>query len=1020
MLLLFCYWHAEGHAQTQKAITVQGVIKDKTGETIIGATVIAKNQPGLGATSDMDGKFKLKVGPYDVLVFSYIGMETQEIPVLKLKNPNHVEVVLKENTQAIDEVVITGSGLQKKKTLTGAFTTVDAKMLNAPSGQLTNSLGGVVPGIITQQLSGEPGENMSEFWIRGISTFGANSGALVLVDGVERSLNEISVEDIESFSVLKDASATAIYGQRGANGVVLITTKKGEKGKVKINVKLNYGFDQTGKLPEYANVYDYAHLANEAKRARYESPIYTDQELYIIENSLDPDLYPNVNWQDLMLKKGASQYRAQIDFSGGSDNVTYFVSGSYYNQDGIYRTHSKENKYNTNSTYERWNYRANTIMNLTKTTKVSVQIGGFLVNRTQPGSSSDDIWQSFTRNTPLTSPRKYSTGQWTEVNGTKTPELLMTQTGYKTIWQNKMETTFGLDQDLAFITPGLKFSGVFAFDTWNDNSITRSKMPELWTAQSYRDSYGNLILRKVSDVQNMTQTPSTSGNKRYYMQAQLEYERLIAQKHRLGALFMAYRQEVSDTNGGNNIIASIPKRNLAYSGRFTYSYKDRYLAEFNWGYTGSENFESGKQFGFFPAYSLGWVASEEPFIKEKLPWLSFFKIRGSYGEVGNDVIGGERFPYITLIQSDPSGYAWGEFNTNFHNGYRIQKIGTQNLTWEIAKKWNVGIDFSFFNDKLTGTVDWFKDTRSDIFMKREHMPLIIGLADQKPMVNVGRMMAQGLDGNIAFTQRVGEVTLTLRANMTYQNTEVLDKDEAANELWYKMEKGFRHGQTRGYIALGLFKDQEDIDSSPIQTSNHPIMPGDIKYKDVNGDGKITPDDIVPLGFKNSPGLMYGTGLSLDWRNISFSFLMQGAGKRDFFVGNSGPHAFRNGNSGNILQLMVEGNRWIPREVSGTADTENPNAAWPRLTYGNNDNNNQSSTFWMKNGRYLRLKNVEIIYRVPQSFVRKFAMSGMRIGFIGENLYTWSPFKWWDPEGNNENGSAYPIPRTFSCYVNFSF
>ncbi len=1019
IMLLLCFWQVEGYAQT-KEITIQGVIKDQTGETVIGAVVIAKNQPGLGTSSDIDGKFKLKAGSYDVLVFSYVGMETQEIPVLKLKDPNNVIIVLQENANVIDEVVVTGSGLKKKKTLTGAFTTVDAKLLNSPSGQLTNSLGGVVPGIITQQLSGEPGENMSEFWIRGISTFGANAGALVLVDGVERGLNEISVEDIESFSVLKDASATAIYGQRGANGVILITTKKGEKGKVKINVKLNYGFDQTGKLPEYANVHDYSLLANEAKRARYESPVYTDQELDIIENGLDRDLYPNVDWQDLMLKNGASQYRAQMDFSGGGDNVTYFVSGSYYNQGGIYRTQSAENKYNTNSTYERWNYRANTIMNITKTTKLSAQLGGYLINRTQPGSTSADIWQSFTQNTPLTSPRKYSTGQWTQVNGTKTPELLMTQTGYKTIWQNKMETTLGLDQDLAFVTPGLKFSGVFAFDTWNDNSVTRSKMPELWAAQSDRDSYGNLVLNKVSDVKNMTQSSETKGTKRYYMQAQLEYERLIAKSHRVGIFGMAYAQEVSDTNLGDNIISSIPKRNLAYSGRFTYAFKDRYLAEFNWGYTGSENFQTGKQFGFFPAYSLGWVASEEPFVKEKLPWLSLFKIRGSYGEVGNDVIGGDRFPYITLIQSDPSGYSWGEFGSSTQSGYRIKKIGTQNLTWEVAKKWNAGVDFSLFNDKVTGTVDWFKDTRSDIFMKREHMPLVVGLADQKPMVNVGRMMAHGLDGNVAFTQRIDKVILTVRGNITYQNTEVLDKDEAANELWYKMEKGFRYGQTRGYIAQGLFKDQEDIDSSPTQTSNYQIMPGDIKYKDVNGDGKITEADIVPIGYKNAPGLIYGTGMNLDWENISFSFLMQGAGKRDFFVGNSGPHAFRNGKSGNILQLMVEGNRWIPREVSGTADTENPNAEWPRLTYGNNDNNNQNSTFWMKNGSYLRLKNIEVVYRVPQSFTHKLNMSAMRVGFIGENLYTWSPFKWWDPEGNNENGSAYPIPRTFSCYINFSF
>ena len=394
-----------------------------------------------------------------MLQITYIGFKTLDLPVVNIKDPNNVSVKMEEESQKVDEVVVTASGSQKQKTLTGAFTTVETKHLNAPTGNLSNALGGVVPGIITQQLSGEPGENKSEFWIRGISTFGANASALVLVDGVERSLNEIPVEDIESFSVLKDASATAIYGQRGANGVVIITTKKGSKGKVRINGKIHYGYNATGKLPDYANAYDYARLANEARLARYQSPLYTDEQLAIIQNGLDPDLYPNVDWQDLMLKDGASQYRAQLSFTGGSDAATYYVSGAYYKEDGIYKSHSKENKYNTNSTYERYNYRANSVMTITPTTYLSVGIGGYLINRTQPGPTSADIWNAFSQYTPLSTPRKYSTGQWPIVNGKKTPEFLLTQTGYKTIWQNKMETNVTLDQKLDFITKGLSFSG---------------------------------------------------------------------------------------------------------------------------------------------------------------------------------------------------------------------------------------------------------------------------------------------------------------------------------------------------------------------------------------------------------------------------------------------------------------------------------------------------------------------------------------------------------------------------------
>lgn len=1009
---------SSAQSQQNNIIEIKGLVNDEIGP-VIGASIIAKNQPGLGATTDIDGKFKLKVGPYDVLVISFIGFKTQEIPVLKITDKNNLVVTLEEDTKKIDEVVITASGAQTKKTVTGAFTTVDLKQLTAPSSNLTNSLAGVVPGIIAVQSSGEPGANASEFWIRGISTFGAGQSALVLVDGVERSFNEIPVQDIESFSVLKDASATAIYGQRGANGVVLVTTKKGEKGKIKINAKFSYGYNATGSMPETAGAYDWARLANEAKVGRYETAQYTDQELAIIQNGLDPDLYPNIEWRDLMLKKGSPQYKAEISFSGGGDNVRYYVSGAYINEDGIYRSKSSENKYNTNTTYERYNYRANVELNVTKSTLLRAGIGGFLINRTQPGSNTGDIWKSFADFTPLSSPRKFSTGQWTQVNGRVTPEYRMTQTGYRTIWQNKMETNFGIEQDLNFITKGLRFSGVFAFDTWNDNTITREKSPELWEAQNYRDANGRLILRKVSDIKTMTQSSSTNGNKRYYLQAQLDYTRLFAEKHRIGAFAMIYQQETSDTNLGGDIISSIPKRNLAYSGRATYAYRDKYLFEVNVGYTGSENFESGKQFGFFPAISAGWIISEEPFFKKIAPWVDMFKIRGSYGEVGNDKIEGKRFPYITLI-SGSEGYNWGEFGTNGVQGYRITTVGTPHLTWEVAKKYNLGLDVNILNGKFTGTVDIFKDVRDEIFMTRNHMPLSTGLADQTPMANVGRMQSTGMDGSIAYSDKIGQVEFTVRANMTYQDTEVLDRDEAANELWYKMEKGFRYSQTRGLIALGLFKDQEDIDSSPKQDNNKTILPGDIKYKDVNGDGIIDGDDEVPLGYKQIPGVQYGMGFSARWKDFSFNILFQGAGKRDWFVGGSGAHAFHDGLTGNILQVMVDGNRWIPREVSGDPATENPNADWPRLTWTNNNNNNRRSTFWMKDGSYIRLKNVELAYDVPKTFVRKLYMSNLRLGFIGENLHTWSPFKWWDPEGNNEDGSAYPISRTYSFYVQVSF
>lgn len=1024
LLMVMLFVPNTAWAQTNKQeFVIKGVVEDNLGP-VAGASIIAKNQPGVGTVTNLDGEFSIKVGPYDVIQVTFIGYQTVEIPVLSIKDRNNLKIKIVEDNTKIDEVVITSSGVQKKKTLTGAITNVDIKQLNAPGANLSNALAGVVPGIIAMQSSGEPGENMSEFWIRGMSTFGAKSGALILVDGVERSFNEIPVEDIESFSVLKDASATAIYGQRGANGVVLITTKRGEKGKVKINVKAGFNWNTPVKVPEYASAYDWARLANEARVGRYESPLYTDEEMSIIQHGLDSDLYPNIDWRDLMLKSGAPSYYANISFSGGSDNVRYFVSGQYTSEDGRYRTSSSENKYNTNSTYERYNYRANVDMNLTRTTVLKVNVGGWLVNRDSPSSSSGDIWESFAAFTPLSSPRKWSSGQWASVNGAKTPEYRMTQTGYCTIWENKIETSVALEQDLKFITEGLKFSGVFAFDTYNKNTIVRSKEEELWEAESYRDEKGQLVLKRLQNASAMSQRKEVSGDKRYYLQASLDYSRLFAQKHRVGAFAMVYQQETSDINfDESDLIGSIPHRNLAYSGRFTYAFKDRYMAEFNWGYTGSENFESGKQFGFFPAVSAGWVVSEESFIKKAAPWLDMFKIRASYGEVGNDELQGRRFPYISLVSTDDGGsYYFGEFRTNRVPAYRIKTLGTPNLTWEVAKKYDIGVDFSVLNGKFTGAVDYFVDKRDDIFMQRNQMPLTTGLADQTPMANVGKMKSFGWDGNIAFTQQIGQVNLQLRANFTYQTTDILDKDEAANELWYKMDKGFQLNQSRGFIALGLFKDQEDIDRSPSQAglANKAVLPGDIKYKDVNGDGIINDDDIVPLGYRQQPGLQYGIGLSANWKNWNLSMLLQGTGKCDFFVGGNGPHAFHDGRTGNILQVMVEGNRWIPKEISGTEATENPNADWPRLTYGNNNMNNRASTFWLHDRKYLRLRNVELSYDFPQLWTRKFYVNNLRIGFIGQNLLTWAPFKWWDPEGTREDGSNYPINKTFSCYLQFSF
>lgn len=1021
-----------GQTQQQKEIT--GTVKDAQGEAIIGATITIKDQPGLGTITDIDGNFKIKAGTYEILSISYLGYETTEIPVVEIKD--HLQVVLNEQTQRLAEVAVTAAGIkQNKVNLTGAVTVVDVNTMRVPTSSITNALVGNVPGIIGRQTTGEPGSNNTEFWVRGISTFGANSSALVLVDGIERSLNELNVEDIESFSILKDASSTAIYGSRGANGVIIVTTKRGKSGKVNINVKAEYGYQTRSRTPKYTDGYTYATMANEAVLSRYQDPVYSEQDLISIQNGLDNDLMPNVDWSDILLKDGASNYRGTFSLSGGANVARYYVSGSYYNEQGMYRADKKLNKYDTNATYERFNYRANVDMDITKTTLLKIGVGGFLINQNKPQIDSDAIWGSLSRLTPLTVPRIYSDGRIptyrTNSNEPQwSPETQINRAGYRTIWENKMETNVTLEQDLSFITSGLNFTGTFSFDSKNNNTISRAKTPETWYALG-RLGTGELDLIKMTDESIMAQSGYSDGDKRYYTEARLSYANLFNEQHRVSGLLMYFQQEESRT--GNIVYtdtrSAIPFRNMALSGRATYSFRDRYLAEFNFGYTGSENFEKGSRFGFFPAFSGAWIISEEPLVKNNFQnWLDMFKIRYSYGETGNDKLANmsdsdyytKRFPYMSFLGTSTS-YNWGELGSNFIQGYRITTMGSPNLTWEMSKKHNLGLDVVLFNNKIDLTLDYFKDSRSKIFMERNQMPYSTGLQDLRPYANLGKMENEGFDGVLAYSDKIGNVNFTLRGNITYSKTDVIDRDEAENELPYRMQKGYRLNQTRGLIALGLFKDQEDIDTSPAQTFGGTVLPGDIKYKDVNGDGIVNEDDEVPFGYTTVPGMVYGFGLSLTWKNWDMNILFQGTGKSDFFIGGSNIYPFRDGKMGNIMSNVVNPeDRWISREISGDPSTERQDALLPRLSYGGNENNYRNSTHWLRDGSYLRLKNLEFGYTIPRKIVNGLFAERARIGFIGYNMLVFSKFKWWDPEIGSSDGAKYPISKTFSVNLTIDF
>lgn len=1009
LLLVICSTlglHAQAKVDREEII-VTGLITDESHEPLVGVNVVIQDRPGLGAITDINGKFKIKMEPYLRLVISFIGFETQEILIKEQKT---IKVVMKEaKATALDEVVVTGTGEQRKLTMTGAVTNVDVSTLKTSSSSITNALAGNVAGVLARQASGMPGENRSEFWIRGISTFGAGSSALVLVDGFERSMNEINIEDIETFTVLKDASATAIYGSRGANGVVLITTKRGKEGKVHIDAKVEPTYNTRTYTPELVDGYTYATLMNEARITRNQIPFYSDEDLHLLANGLDKDLFPNVDWMGMLLKKGAPTYRATLNINGGGSLARYYVSASYVKEAGMYNVDEGLKDYDTNSSYHRWNYRVNVDMDITKSTLVRVGIAGSLDKMNQPGVGNS-VWESVMGYSPITSPVLFSDGRipaYGNSDGRMNPWAASTQTGYQEHWNNKMQADITLEQKFDFITKGLKFVGRFGMDTNNAQWNNRKKLPEMWKVEQNRDSDGKLVPTKVRGEEIMSQQSSSTGERKEYLEAELHYNRSFSD-HLIGGVLKYTQDKIINTTSNSDVIQGIDRRHQGLAGRFTYGWKYRYFVDFNFGYNGSENFAPNHQFGFFPAYSAAWNIAEEPIVKKHLKWMNMFKLRYSYGKVGNDTMN-DRFPYLPSFgNSSGNGFNYSDLETSyFYDGLTYTKYATTNVTWEIATKHDIGIDFSLWDDRFTGTIDYFYERRDGIYQSRSFIPVSVGLnSSLSYATNVSAVSSRGLDGNFGFKQKIGNVNLTLRGNITYSKSKILEYDEEVTNYKYTLATGFQVSQPRGLIAEGLFKDYDDIRNSAKQTWGD-VMPGDIKYRDVNGDGIVNDKDYVPIGATNRPNLIYGFGFSAQWKGFDVNVLFQGAGKSTFFIDGYTVYPFKDGDWGNILTDVVKSNRWI------LGENEDPNAKYPRLSYGGNNNNYQSSTYWMRNGSYLRLKNLEVGYTIPKSIVNKIRLNNIRIYFMGTNLVTFSSFKLWDPELGSSNGQVYPLSKAYT-------
>lgn len=1014
----------------KKECIVTGIVVDKTGESIPGVTIYVKNAPGVGTSTDLDGKFSIKVDASQVLVIQYIGMK----PVQKLitKSEKNLKITLEEDDTKLDEVVVTGMTSQKKVSVVGAISTIDVAQLKTPGSSLNNMIGGRLAGVITMQSSGEPGKNISNFWIRGISTFGASSGALVLIDGIEGRLEDVDPDDVKSFSILKDASATAVYGTRGANGVVLVTTKRGESGKLSITGRATLKISHIKRLPEYLGAYDYALLANEARAMSGEDDLYSRLDLDLIKYGLDKDLYPDVNWMDEIMKRNSLQQNYYINAQGGGDVAKYYLSVGYQDEGAAYR--SEENIFKKPLSNNKLTYRANIDMNLTKTTKVYFGLDGYISNYTKPGAiSTDNVWNAVRMLTPVMFPVRYSDGTLPSY-GTQeltSPYTILNNTGFAKEEEQRNMITLKLEQEFGGFLKGLKASVQGMSENISYFHEQRFLWPDLYRATG-RSPQGVLIKTLTRSKVNMLYNESNNRYRKYYMEAKADWSRSF-EAHTLGALLLYYMEDVHDTRWDFDAqgINNIPKRRQNLSGRVSYGYNSCYFIDANFGYTGSAQFEKGKRYGFFPSIAIGWVPTAYSWVNEAIPWLSFLKFRGSYGQVGNDQISNTRFPYLTLINDHAPTY-WGAQNS-FANGITETVKGADNLQWEVATKMNFGVDAKFFNDKLSVTVDIFRDTRDHIFQDRVTLPQFVGMVSI-PKSNVGKMHSYGSDGNFEFFHDINkDMNFTIRGNYTLSSNIIDYFEENKLPYNYLSVTGKPYDILRGYIAEGLFASKDEINTSADQSGFGRIRPGDIKYRDVNGDGIINADDQVPLSYSNQlPRLMYGFGGDFNWKDLTVSILFKGSAKVDYYrsgivIDNSGTRndagwiPFYSGELGNVIKLANNpANRWTPAWYSGTTATENPNAEFPRLSYGNNTNNSQLSTFWKRNGSFLRLQEVSLRYALRTPWIKKAGLSSIDLEFVANNLFTIDKVKYFDPEQASRNGMVYPIPTTYTFQIYLKF
>ncbi|MEN3323229.1 TonB-dependent receptor [Mariniflexile soesokkakense] len=1019
----------------QSKISIAGVVSDKGGMPLPGVTIIVKGS-SIGTTTDFDGKYEFLI-PDDAkaLIFSYVGMIRQEVSIA---GQSTINVTLQDDTEALNEVVVVAFGEQKKTDMIGAVSTISAKDLQKIStSNLTTALAGQAAGVIAYQRSGEPGEDNADFFVRGVTTFGtqANRSPLILIDGIELTstdLARLQKDNIASFSVLKDATATSLYGARGANGVILVQTKQGVEGPAKISLRVENSTSAPTRNVEFADPVTFMNMHNEAVLTRdpLGQTLYSPQKIENTINGTNKYFYPTNDWNELLFKDQTNNRRMNLNVSGGGKVARYFVAGSYNTDNGILKTH-KRNNFNSNIKLNTYTLRSNVNIDLSPSTELVVRLNGVFDDYTGPLNGGSDVYKMAVRSNPVLFPAYYPVdedhkfvrhilfGNYGDGNYLN-PYAEMVR-GYKDYSRSRMLAQFEINQDLSSVTEGLKFNIMVNTNRNSYFEVKRSYNPFYYEAGNYNPVNNTYSLEQLNpDTGTETLGDPQGGDitvsSTFFLQSQLTYSRKFNEKHQVSGL-LVYRMNETLDSDFSSLQTSLPFRNLGISGRGTYAYDNRYFAEFNFGYNGSERFHESQRFGFFPSAGAAWTISNEKFWKSYKDIVNNFRLRASYGIVGNDGIGSaaDRFFYLSEVNLNDGGRSasFGRENGYTRNGVRVSRYANPDITWEIAHKTNIALEVSLFN-KLTVQADFFKERRTNILMEREAIPSTMGL-QTAIKANLGEASGRGIDLSADFRHNWNDGTwFSARGNFTYATNKFEIYEEPDYDEYWRSRVGKSIQQTYGYIAERLFVDDEEAQNSPTQNFGGTVVGGgDIKYTDVNGDGEITEADMVAIGNPTLPEIVYGFGFSFGYKNFDVSAFFQGLTNESFWIdpNSIAPFVASGGGENQVLKVISD-SYW-------SESNRDLYAFWPRLDTQKNENNTQTSTWFMRDGSFLRLKQVEVGYNLPDKVKETLGMTTFRVYLNASNLLTFSKFKKWDVEMGG-NGLGYPIQRTVNIGMNISF